>query len=64
MLGVVGVGTGTAMTAVVMRYILPYDWTWAQCFLFGAVVAATDPVAAVSLLRQVTPILWPEVLWW
>ena len=53
MLGIVGVGTGTVMTAVVMRYVLPYDWTWPQSFLFGAIVAATDPVAAVSLLKQV-----------
>ena len=56
MLGIVGVGTGTVMTAVVMRYILPYDWTWLQSFLFGAIVAATDPVAAVSLLKQVSGI--------
>lgn len=53
MLGIVGVGTGTVMTAVVMRYVLPYDWAWSQSFLFGAIVAATDPVAAVSLLKQV-----------
>lgn len=52
-LGIVGVGSGTVMTAVVMKFVLPYGWTWPQSFLFGAIVAATDPVAAVSLLKQV-----------
>ncbi|KAL0035594.1 hypothetical protein WJX79_001024 [Trebouxia sp. C0005] len=53
LLGIVGVGTGAAMTAVIMRYMFPYGWSWPQSFLFGAIVAATDPVAAVSLLKQV-----------
>jgi len=41
------------MTAVIMRYLFPYNWTWPQSFLFGAIVAATDPVAAVALLKEV-----------
>jgi len=53
LLGIVGVGTGAVMTAVIMRYMFPYGWSWPQSFLFGAIVAATDPVAAVSLLKQV-----------
>ena len=53
LLGIVGVGTGAVMTAVIMKYVFPYGWTWPQSFLFGAIVAATDPVAAVSLLKQV-----------
>jgi len=53
LLGVFGVGTGAVMTAVIMRHVFPYGWNWPQSFLFGAIVAATDPVAAVSLLKQV-----------
>lgn len=41
------------MTAVVAHFILPYDWSWPQSLLFGAIVAATDPVAAVALLKEV-----------
>eukprot|EP00208_Stichococcus_sp_RCC1054_P003626 CAMPEP_0206134718 /NCGR_PEP_ID=MMETSP1473-20131121/172_1 /ASSEMBLY_ACC=CAM_ASM_001109 /TAXON_ID=1461547 /ORGANISM="Stichococcus sp, Strain RCC1054" /LENGTH=489 /DNA_ID=CAMNT_0053526339 /DNA_START=204 /DNA_END=1673 /DNA_ORIENTATION=- len=53
LLGVVGVVTGCGMTAVVAHFILPYDWSWPQSLLFGAIVAATDPVAAVALLKEV-----------
>ena len=53
LLGICGVLTGTGMTAVVVKLVLPYDWTWPQCLLFGAIIAATDPVAAVALLKEV-----------
>ena len=55
MLGTVGVGTETVMTAVgLTEHFIPCDWTWPQSFLFGAIAAATDPVAAVLLLEQVS----------
>ena len=44
---------GTALTALVGKYILPYDWSWAFCFTFGAILSATDPVAVSSLLNEV-----------
>ncbi|KAL0050974.1 hypothetical protein WJX82_011388 [Trebouxia sp. C0006] len=53
LLAIVGVGAGAVMTAVIMKYVFPYGWSWPQSFMFGAIVAATDPVAAVSLLKQV-----------
>ncbi|KAK9789560.1 hypothetical protein WJX73_006097 [Symbiochloris irregularis] len=53
LLGIGGVLTGSGMTAVVAKFVLPYDWTWLQSLLFGAIVAATDPVAAVALLKEV-----------
>ncbi|CAL8468287.1 g7827 [Coccomyxa elongata] len=53
LLGGVAVLTGTAMTALAARYALPYGWTWPQALLFGAIAAATDPVAAVTLLKEV-----------
>ena len=44
---------GTCMTALVGRYILPYGWSWALCFTFGAILSATDPVAVSALLNEV-----------
>lgn len=55
--GVVGVGTGSVMTAEIARYILPFDFSWFQSLLFGAIVAATDPVAAVALLQEASMIV-------
>ena len=59
LLGCVGVLTGTGMTAVVMKFVLPYRWTWPQSLLFGAIAAATDPVAPVALLKEVMPFTRP-----
>lgn len=53
LLGGLAVLTGTAMTAVAAAYALPYSWTWPQALLFGAIAAATEPVAAVALLKEV-----------
>ncbi|GMH64529.1 hypothetical protein TL16_g03983 [Triparma laevis f. inornata] len=47
-----GVLIGTALTAIVFRYILPYDWSWNLCFVMGSILAATDPVAVVGLLND------------
>ena len=54
LLGIVGVGTGTCMTAVLTYFILPYPWSWLEAMLYGAIVAATDPVSAVAVLREVS----------
>ena len=45
--------TATA-TAVLARYLFPWDWSWPLCFMFGAMVSATDPVAVVALLKEVS----------
>ena len=34
---------GTALTALVGRYVFPYGWTLAQSLTFGSILAATDP---------------------
>lgn len=49
-----------ALTAVVMFYLLkiPFlegttgGFTWPQAILFGSIVSATDPIAVVSMLKE------------
>ena len=51
-------GPGTlfnaSLTAVLVKYTFPYDWSWVQCLLFGAIFSATDPVAVVAVLKEVS----------
>ncbi|CAN0482500.1 unnamed protein product, partial [Laminaria digitata] len=51
-LAVPGVILGAGLTAAFMKFILPYDWDWNLCLVFGSMVAATDPVAVVALLEE------------
>lgn len=44
---------GTALTAIVGFYIFPYNWSWNLSMTFGAILAATDPVAVAALLNEV-----------
>ena len=44
-----GVGIHMVLVAVVSRYAYPYDWSWVEAFLYGAIISATDPVAVVRL---------------
>jgi len=42
------------MTALVAKYILPYDdWSFDFCLMFGSILSATDPVAVAALLETV-----------
>ncbi|KAK9908624.1 hypothetical protein WJX75_000582 [Coccomyxa subellipsoidea] len=47
-----GVLVGTALTAVLVKATFPYDWSWVECLLFGAMFSATDPVAVVAVLKE------------
>ena len=49
-----GVLVGTALTAVLVKYTFPYDWSWVESLLFGAMFSATDPVAVVAVLKEVS----------
>src|SRR2546423_2950171 len=51
LLAVVGVFVTVGIIGVLTHYALGMDWT--EGFLVGAIVAATDPIAVVQLLRQV-----------
>lgn len=44
---------GAATLAVLVKYSFPYNWSWVECLLFGAVFSATDPVAVVAVLKEV-----------
>ncbi len=44
---------GTVLTALVGFYILPYGWSWNLSLMFGAILAATDPVSVNALLKEV-----------
>lgn len=53
-LAVPGLIVCTALTAVFAKYVFPWDWSWPVCFMFGALISATDPVAVVALLKEVS----------
>lgn len=44
---------GTVLTAGIGYYIFPYGWSFFLCMTFGAILAATDPVAVSALLNAV-----------
>lgn len=47
-----GVVISTILTAMVPLYVFNYDWNWDTALMFGSILAATDPVAVVALLRE------------
>ena len=53
-LAVPGMILAATATAVLAKYLFPWDWSWTLCFMFGALVSATDPVAVVALLKEVS----------
>ncbi|MEH6451723.1 MAG: cation:proton antiporter [Psychromonas sp.] len=53
-LAVPGLILTTTLTATLAFYFFPWQWSWLECFLFGALISATDPVAVVSLLKEVS----------
>ena len=53
-LAVPGLLVTTTLTAALVYYLFPWSWSWAVCFLFGALISATDPVAVVALLKEVS----------
>ena len=52
LLATVGVLVSAALTAVFARYALPYDFSWTQSLVLGSILAATDPVAVIALLKE------------
>mmetsp|Transcript_100671 Transcript_100671/g.305501 ORF Transcript_100671/g.305501 Transcript_100671/m.305501 type:complete len:891 (-) Transcript_100671:47-2719(-) len=54
-----GVVIGALLAALVMYGALPYGWDFTTCLMVGSILAATDPVAVVSLLKELgaSPVL-------
>ncbi len=53
-LAVPGLILSTIVTAVLVMYLFPWNWSWELCLMFGALISATDPVAVVALLKEVS----------
>ncbi|NQY95458.1 MAG: cation:proton antiporter [Campylobacteraceae bacterium] len=53
-LAIPGLIVSTMVTATLVKYFFPWDWSWELCFMFGALISATDPVAVVALLKEVS----------
>jgi len=47
-----GVLLGTILTSLAAYAILPYDWPFSFCLVFGSILSATDPVAVVTMLKE------------
>lgn len=48
LLAVPGVIVSAVLTAMFSIYVFNYNWSWNTGMTFGAILAATDPVAVVS----------------
>ena len=48
-----GVLFGSFLTGLCAMFLLPYAWNWNLAMAFGSILAATDPVAVVALLKSV-----------
>eukprot|EP00449_Zooxanthella_nutricula_P048481 CAMPEP_0198612090 /NCGR_PEP_ID=MMETSP1462-20131121/157720_1 /TAXON_ID=1333877 /ORGANISM="Brandtodinium nutriculum, Strain RCC3387" /LENGTH=1019 /DNA_ID=CAMNT_0044343893 /DNA_START=1 /DNA_END=3056 /DNA_ORIENTATION=+ len=58
-----GVVIGSTATAAVLYYLLPYGWDFPTSLMVGSILAATDPVAVVSLLKDLgaSPVLTMQI---
>lgn len=52
LLAIPGTLFNSAMIALIARYIFPYDWSWAESWLFASILAAVDPVAVVAIMHS------------
>lgn len=52
LLATCGVVYGAFLTACVMYYISPIEFTWNESWTAGSIMAATDPVAVVAILKS------------
>lgn len=47
-----GVAIATTLSAIVLKYVFPYEWGWDEALMMGGMLSATDPVAVVALLKE------------
>ena len=48
-----GVALGAFLTAIVVKFIFAYQWSWNVSMVLGSILSATDPVAVVACLKEV-----------
>ena len=48
----VGVVISMMVTAMLCYYVYPDNWSWNTSLIFGAMAAATDPVAVAAVLKE------------
>lgn len=53
-LAIPGMIVAAIATAGLAKFLFPWGWSWPICLLFGALISATDPVAVVALLKEVS----------
>ncbi|XP_063053024.1 sodium/hydrogen exchanger 10-like [Engraulis encrasicolus] len=51
LLAIPGIIISTAMIAVIVVKVFPYNWDWYTGMMFGSIVSTTDPFLSSSLLR-------------
>ncbi len=53
-LAVPGLLVSTILTATLAKLFFPWDWSWPAALLFGSLISATDPVAVVAMLKELS----------
>ncbi|MAZ66267.1 MAG: hypothetical protein CMF25_04090 [Kangiellaceae bacterium] len=53
-LAIPGLIIATVLTAILAMVAFPWQWTWSIALMFGALISATDPVAVVALLKEIS----------
>jgi NhaP-type Na+/H+ or K+/H+ antiporter len=53
-LAIPGLVVASLLAAAFAKAAFPWEWSWAIALMFGALISATDPVAVVALLKEVS----------
>ena len=44
----------SVLTGMLAKMLFPWNWSWPVALLFGSLISATDPVAVVALLKELS----------
>jgi len=53
-LAVPGLLISSVLTGMLAKMLFPWNWSWPVALLFGSLISATDPVAVVALLKELS----------
>lgn len=42
---------GTFLTAIVGKFMFPFNWSWDLSMTFGAILSSTDPISVAGLMK-------------